>query len=507
MARAIPRVDKEAGSMTVDPARTSPGTSSAASDGPTATEDVSGAHQLESLGYQQDLKRALSVFGAIALTVSDITPTASLLIIGPVAIATAGTGAFWAYVVAGFLALCMGELGSMFPVAGGLYSIVTRVLGRPIGFLALLDYVGQAVFLPASIALGIGTYLTVLFPSVNTNLAALIVMIAVTLIAVFTVSASARLTTVFLALELLVVATLAVAGFLHMHQSLGILIRPVTATAGGATSAIGLGIVFTAVATALFSYNGYDSAINFSEETEGVAAHVGQAVVRAAIIGVVFEVIPLTGVLLAAPRLGPLITGSSPFTYVITTSLGGTINTIVTLGAIVAVFNACLAITLQFARILYSSGRDRAWPGPVSAALARVHPRFGSPWVATLVVGGLASALTFFSNLVAVVTFTSVLIIILYALIAISALVSRVRQPGATRPYRMPLWPLPPIVALVGVVIAITQQKGSDLLICAAIFVVGLVYYAAYLRSRRATHWAAGPVGPATPSASPRTAL
>ncbi len=494
--------------MHADPPRTPPGPSSAPSHDPVAPEDVSGAHLLETLGYQQDLKRALSVFGTIALTVSDITPTASLLIVGPVAIATAGTGAFWAYVLAGLLALCvalcMGELGSMFPVAGGLYSIVTRVLGRPIGFLALLDYIGQAIFLPASIALGIGTYLTVLFPAVNTNLAALIVMVAVTIIAVFTVSASARLTTVFLALELLVVATLAVAGFLHVHQPVDVLIRPVTVSASGVTNAIGVGLVFTAVATALFSYNGYDSAINFSEETEGTAAHVGQAVVRAALIGVVFEVIPLTGVLLAAPHLGPFITSSSPFTYVMKTSLGGTINTIVTVGAIVAIFNACLAITLQFARILYSSGRDRAWPGPINTALARVHPRFGSPWVATLVVGGMASVLTFFSSLVAVVTFTSVLIIILYALIAVSALVSRMRQPRATRPYRMPLWPLPPIIALVGVVVAITQQKGSDLLICAAIVVIGAMYYALYLRSRAATHWAAGPITAATPPAPSR---
>jgi len=98
---------------------------------------------LESLGYEQNLNRGLSVLGTIALALSDITPTASLLVIGPVVIATAGSASVWSYLIGGFIALnvalCMGELGSMFPVAGGLYSIVTRVLGKPIGFLALLD--------------------------------------------------------------------------------------------------------------------------------------------------------------------------------------------------------------------------------------------------------------------------------------------------------------------------------------------------------------------------------
>jgi amino acid transporter len=73
------------------------------------------------------LHRGLSVRGVIALAVSDITPMASLLIIAPVVLA-AGTGAMWAYLVGCFLAvnvaLCIGELGSMYPVAGGLYSIV-----------------------------------------------------------------------------------------------------------------------------------------------------------------------------------------------------------------------------------------------------------------------------------------------------------------------------------------------------------------------------------------------
>jgi len=124
---------------------------------------VQGEALLQSLGYRQELKRAINTLGNVALVLSDITPTASLLIIGTVVIATAGTGSLAAYLIGGFLALmvalCMGELGSMFPVAGGLFSIVTRVLGKPIGFLAMLDYMGQAVFLPASVAIGIGVYL------------------------------------------------------------------------------------------------------------------------------------------------------------------------------------------------------------------------------------------------------------------------------------------------------------------------------------------------------------
>jgi amino acid transporter len=109
--------------------------------------------------------------------------------------------------------------------------------------------------------------------------------------------------------------------------------------------------------------------------------------------------------------------------------------------------------------------------------------------VATLVVGALATILCLQSSLVTVVTFTSVLLIVLYALIAISALVSRIRQRHLDRPSKMPLWPVPPIIALVGSGLALTQQKGSDLLVVLGIALAGVIYYYAFLRTRRDRYW------------------
>src|SRR5256712_5469697 len=167
------------------------------------SSSVEGAALLQSLGYNQELKRRINVLGTWALVLPDITPTASLLIVGRVVIVPAGTGSIAAYLIGCFLAinvaLCMGELGSMFPVAGGLFSIVTRVLGKPIGFLAMLDYMGQAVFLPATVAVGIGVYISVLVAGVPSNVAAAVVMIVVTGVALFAIRFNCILTRVFLA--------------------------------------------------------------------------------------------------------------------------------------------------------------------------------------------------------------------------------------------------------------------------------------------------------------------
>jgi amino acid transporter len=362
------------------------------------------------------------------------------------------------------------------------------VLGRPLGFLALLDYIAQGVFLPASIALGIGTYLHALNAAIPINLSSAIAMAVVTVLAVLRINVGAVLVGVFLAIEVTVIALLSLAGFTHWHQPLSILSHPVLAS-GTSLSAVGAGAVIAALATTLFSVNGYDSAINFSEETRGAARNIGKAVVIAALTGIVLEIVPFVAGLFGAQDLGSYLRSSTPLTDLVGAVWGHTFENIIIIGALFAVMNAILAITLQFARILWSSGRDRAWPAPVNRALGRVHPTFRSPWVATLLTGLVATALCFASDLVSAVTFTSVLIIVMYALIAVAALISRWRDRGLVRPARMPLWPLPPLVTLVGVIVALTQQTARDILIVVALFAAGLVYYYLYLHRARGDRW------------------
>lgn len=444
--------------------------------------------------YEQQLARAIGVLGNICISVSGITPTSSVFIIAAVAFTIQGSGAFLAFVIAAIIglgmAMCYAELGSSFPVVGGQYSIVARVLGRPLGFLAFADYLVQAVFIPSSIALGAGQYVQILWPAAtNANLIGLIIMVATTIIAILSIRFNAVVTGIFLAIELLAVGTLSVVGFTHVHQPVSILFSPQTVNAHGAVTPLALGLLIAGVSTAIFSYNGYDSPIIFSEEMTGPRRGVARAVFWALGISIVAELTPVTAALLGAPSLHALISSSTPLSYVLTAVGGNTLNTLVTIGVLLAIFNGNIAIMLYYGRVLYSSGRDKAWPEPISRWLGAYHPTFKSPWIATAVVGIVGALLTYFSNVAALVTFTGVLLVVLYALIALSALVSRFTQRHLVRPYKMPLWPLWPLIALVGCVIVFTQQSLSDMGICAAIFIVAGAYYFIYLRPRRDTHW------------------
>jgi amino acid transporter len=444
--------------------------------------------------YEQQLSRAMGVLGNICITVSGITPTASIFIVAPVAFATQGSGTFLAFIIAAIIGLgmgmCYGELGSAFPIAGGQYSIIARVLGRPLGFLAFADYLVLAVFVPSSIALGAGQYVALLWPGVNNgNLIGLIIMLATTAIAILHIKTNAFVTGIFLAIELLALGTLSVLGLTHIHQPLSILFQPQIVGAHGAFSPISLGLLLAGVSTAIFAYNGYDSPIIYSEEMTGPRSGVAKAVFWSLGITIVAELIPVTAALLGAPSLSALASSSTPMSYVLRALGGDTLNTLVVIGVLCAIFNGTIAILLAYGRVLYSSGRDKTWPEPISRWLAATHSRLKSPWVATALVGIVGGLLTYFSNVAALVTFTGVLLVVLYGLVALAALVSRFTQRNLVRPYKMPLWPVWPIIGLMGCVAVFTQQALSDIGTCAAIFLAAAIYYFVYLRPRRATHW------------------
>jgi len=437
------------------------------------------------------LHRGMGLVGNILITLSGITPAVSVFVIASVAFAGQGSGAFLAFVGAGVIgvgmAMSWAELGSMYPIAGGDYSITARVLGRFGGFLMFVLFLTLAIFIPSSIALGGANYLAPLVPGANANAVGAVIMVVVTVIAVFGIRTNAVITGVFLVIELVLILAVVVLGLVHAHHP-SLLIHPQVVSAKGALSPATIAVIGTGVTIGLFSYNGYNSAINLSEETTGHPRDIAKAAYLAFALAIIFELSPVAAAVLGAPSLAGLATAANPFGYLITALAGKNVNTVFSLGVFLAVINATLAIVIINARILYSSGRDRAWPWRISDWMALVHPRFKSPWFATVFIGLVGAGLTALSSVASLVTFTSVIVAIDYGLIALCAIVSRLTHRSAERPYRMPLWPVPPLVGLAGVVYALTQQTLHDLLLALAILVGAAIYYLLYL-SRREGGW------------------
>jgi amino acid transporter len=444
--------------------------------------------------YQQQLARTLRVVGNMVITLSVIGPAASVFAIGSIALRQQGSGAFLAFlaaaVISGCLAVGWAELGALYPTAGGLYGIVGRVLGRRAGFLALTLQLALFVIVPSAFALAAGQYLNAVWPTVSPRTAALVLLAAAAALSVAGIRFDAAVTATLLALELAIILVVCALGFANAEWSLaGTLVDPRMYAADGDAAPTTLRTLLAGVVLGMGAYAGYGGAVILSEETRGPRRGIARAMLGALGVAVVAELLAIAAALLGAPSQAQLTTAPAPMSYLVRSLGGDRLVAIVTLALAATFFNIVLAVLLEYARILYSSGRDRAWPTPLSRTLGRIHPRTRTPVVASLTIGAAALTLTAVSDYAAAVTFASLTVVVTFALIALSALVSRLRQPRLPRPYRMPLWPLPPVVALAGVAVTVVLQTGRDLAVVAGILAAGVLYDAAYLRPRRDTHW------------------
>lgn len=443
---------------------------------------------------RRKLHRSLKVLGTILITLSAITPASSVFIIIPGVVDIAGTGALWSFVAATvvgiFMAFVYAELSSAYPLAGGEYSIVGRTLGKLPGFMVLGLMLVTNILIIAVIALGVGTYLSVVIDGLHAPTVAAVTCLGAILFGVLNIKLNAWVTGIFLALEMLALVILAGLGFLNVERSLGdMLASPVVAGDGGALVPASIGLVGAAVAVAIFAYNGYGSAVYFGEETRDARRSIAKAILWALGITASAEMIPLIAVLMGAPSLEELFGAQSMMQYFVTEVGGGGLNTVLSLGVVIAIVNAVIAILLISARMMFSTGRDMAWPAAISRGLGSIHPRYGSPWVATIVVGVAAAAISFV-DLTTLLVVTGTSLVVVYAALALAVMAGR--RNGSTRhgTYRMPLFPLPPLVALAALVFVVyenakdTEIGRPSLLVAFSVLVISGLYYLTVLRRR-----------------------
>ena len=441
----------------------------------------------------KDLQRSMKVLGALILTLSAATPASSVFVIVPDVLSQAGTGALIAMGLAALIAVCVAqvyaELGSAFPLAGGEYAMVGRTLGPWAGFAVLGLNLANSLLATAVFALGVGPYLAAAGVAVAPRDLALGVVAGATLLSVLNIRTNALITGLFVAVEIVSLAVLAWLGFAGPERALpDVLTHPVVFS-GGVQAASTPAMIGLAVAVAIFAYDGYGSAVYFGEELHQPRKGIARAILWALAITVAAEVIPLAAAILGAPDLNALLGSDSGLVDFIGVRGGETLKRVISLGIALAIINAIIAMLLLTARQLFATGRDEAWPGPVNAALVRIHPRLRSPWVATLAAGGLAAGLCFVDlKLLLIATGTGTAVI--YAALCVAALSGR--RTGVTDHghHRMPLFPWVPLVTLIalgGVIYAdwIDPNEGRPgLLIAMATATAFALYYALAVRGR-----------------------
>jgi amino acid transporter len=348
------------------------------------------------------------------------------------------------------MAFVYAELSSAFPLTGGEYAIVGRALGPFFGFVVMGVNLVNLALIPAVMALGVSIYLGALIPALPVVPTAMVAIILATAIGVLNVKANAVVTGIFLLVEMLALLAVSVLGLLNVCRPVTDLIwHPVVLN--DAKTALGpapVAMIGMAAAIAVFAYNGYGTAVYFGEETHDATRHVARAILWALGITVFTEIMPVAAILLGAPNLKGFLGSANLFGDFILARGGSRINTVISVGIALAIFNAVIVMQLQAGRYVFSTGRDAVWPARLNRALTRTHRKFHSPWVATLVCGATSAlACSVNQNVLFVVTGTG--IILIYALLCVAVLAGRWKGTTAHGHYRMPLFPLAPIIGVI----------------------------------------------------------
>lgn len=420
--------------------------------------------RLRELGFEQGLRRGLTIPQVVGLAMADVSPAMAVLLLTAGVFVIGGTFALGANLILAvmvmLIALCLAELASMYPLAGGMYSLVHRILPGPISWITTFNYFLQGIVIPASISLGIAVFLRDLFPGMPGPdwLVALIALTLAGAIAVSRVEVGAWLTFVLVTVEVIVLGIVTVAALAYPQQSLTeIVFDPVVLT-NGELVPVTLVVAMATLAPAFNVINGYDASLGFAEELKGGEKAIGKAVILAAFFAALFIIVPLTAAMVAAPDIKTFLASPAPIVYSVEQSLGPWARYVIDVGVIIALFSAILSLFMYFGRGLYATGRDSLWPSWISQRLARLNSRGAPGWgVAALLVP--SCVLIFMSQLDWLIIFAGTIIAAVYFCIGLAALWSRISQKEQERPFRMPLWPIPPLIVTVFTGFALVSQE------------------------------------------------
>jgi len=437
------------------------------------------------------LARRLGLPGVLLLTLSVATPASSVFVIVPGMFQIAGTGAVWAMILAGIVcvatAFLYAELSSAWPIAGGEYVAVARTLGPGAGFAMLGVNVANNLLFPPVAGLGVAAVLGVVWPGLPAVPIAVAVVLGATLVAVLDIRLNAVVTGAFLAAEVAALLVVVACGLAEpVNPVTGFLAAPVGPSRTQPASVASIGL---ATAIAIFALNGYGAAVYFGEEVLDAPRRIASATLWALVLTLLLEGVPVVAGLMGAADLPAFLASDDPFGLLVTTRGGSTLAGWVAAGVALAIVNAVIACVLACARFFHASGRDRSWGDPVDRWLSAVHPRFGSPAVATLLSGGVG-VLCCFLPLRFLLVLSGAGLVAIYAGVACAAIVGRRTGATAHAAYRMPLYPLAPLVTLaaLGYVVWtswLDMEEGRPGLIATALqLLVSAAYYRFVLRPR-----------------------
>ncbi|PWK92965.1 amino acid permease [Fulvimonas soli] len=427
----------------------------------------------------------------------------------------AGPGMMVAFVVAAVVcalaALAYAELASMVPVAGSAYTYTYGVMGERlawvVGWALVLEYtiaastvcVGWAGYvngLLASHGMGLPDFLRVgPLDGGSFNLLAFLIGLAITLLLVIGTSKSAMVNTFLVLIKVLALTVFIV---LALPKTQDANFHPFTPNGWGSPMG-GIGVL-GAAASIFFAYVGFDAVSTAAEETKNPNRNIPIGLIGSLGVCTIYYLLVSYGAIGsvgAQPVLGPdgvalqpgtpemaaackgseaLVCSKEALAHVLRVLHHTTWGDLVGAAASIALPSVILTMTYGQTRIFFTMARDGLLPG----SLAKIHPRYHTPYVITLITGIFVSLFGALFPVGALADITNSGTLFAFMMVALGVLILRVTQPERPRSFRTPMaWVVCPL-AVLGCLLLFFNLSTKTLVVFFAWAAVGLVVYQLY---------------------------
>ena len=458
-------------------------------------------------GSTVPLQRRIGLRSAVALNMLEMIGVGPFITL-PLVIAAAGYKlSVWAWVLGAVIAVADGlvwaELGAAFPRAGGSYAFLREIYGpdRAGNWLSFL-YVWQVSFTaPLSIAsgcIGLSSFLAWFWPELDgtpiaswpalhySSFAAAATCLLVTALLYRNLSSVTRLAWVLFVGVLAAIAGVIVSGFAHAAATGGWQMPASPAL----TIPAALGGLAQATLLTTYCYWGYYNICFLGGEVRRPERTIPRAILLSVLFVAAFYVAmnlaALPSMRDAASHVASGAAVRLQLVADIAKSAFGTLAGRLMAALIVwTAFASVFSLLLGYSRVPYAAARD----GNYFRFLAAVHPRHGIPHRSLVALGLVAACFCFFSLAQVITMLVITRILLQFFLQHAGVVLLRAQRPELARPFRMPLYPLPPMVAMAGFVFMIVNRAHAlgGLAVAAGIAISGTLVY--IYRAQRLRQW------------------
>src|SRR2546423_7674246 len=438
--------------------------------------------------------RSVGLPTAIAINMTQMCGIGPFITIPLMVAAFGGPQAILGWIAGAILALADGliwsELGAAMPGAGGTYIYLREAFQYRTGRLMPFIFSWTAIlFIPLIMStgvIGLVSYLGYLWPNMSwleIHLVSLVV-VGVVLFALYRrIESIGFLTRILFAIMLLSIGTVIVAALTHFNASLAFTYPSNAFTLNGAFfTGLGAGLLI-----GIYDYLGYNTTAYLGAEMRNPGRVIPWSII-VSILGIMVLYLALQiGVLGVVPWQG-VAKSTSIASLVLEQVWGKGIANVVTVFIIITAFASVFAGLLGGSRVPFNAARD----GVFLRQFGKLHPRYHFPHIA-LIVMCVITAIGSFFDLSTVISMLIAVLVLIQGIVQVVALtVLRRRQPNLRRPYRMWLYPLPSLIALVGWAYVYYSSGPVPILFSLAWVAVGVVAYLLWARFVEHT-WPFGP--------------